>query len=573
MSDITGTIATEFEDPSAFAARSSSGLSTEMNETAGRRLAWVALAYLIIFIVVSGQEILSLFSVRTAADLDIALLVRWVVVIAGSIIVFRIGRTGHCPRSLTLPDIAVAFQVFAILVPASAELFWVAGAEREMREVARVLGFEGAEFLTGFAAPLNEHGIHLGITMRPTWLGVWILLYPLIFPMTFRRTLLSSLLTLMVGLGPIFVTLLVVEIPEWMVPAMPSFMLSLTVPTLACLGIALVSSRVIYRVSLDLARERRMGSYRLTEKIGEGGMGEVWCARHRFLARPAAIKLIRPENLGAKGLDSDMLLQRFEREAQATATLSSPHTVELYDFGVTDDGTFYYVMELLTGLDLNSLVKRYGPVPAERAIYILTQVCHSLGDAHSAGLVHRDIKPANLFACRRGPDVDWIKVLDFGLVKPMEEKGRDQAQLTMVGTATGTPAFLPPEMAEAGRTVDGRADLYSLGCVAYWLITGRLVFEADDAIGMIIRHVRDEPIPPSRFAELDIPPALDKVILGCLAKDPADRPETAWVLRDQLREVAAKLPDWSENRAAEWWRIHMPEARPANDSSEKSHMY
>ncbi len=542
------------EDSSAFAARPPSGLSTELNEAAGRRLSWVALAYLIIFITVSGREDLGLLLSR---NLGIAGLIRWGFAVACALAVFRIGRTGRCPRGVTLPDVAVAFQVLAILIPA--DWGWVTSADQYMRELGRALGFDGTEFMTGFIEPLVEHGIRVGASVRPTWLGVWILIYPLIFPMTFRRMLVSSLLTMLAGLGPGFVATLLLETPEWMSPWIAGSLLDITIPTLVCLVIALISSRVTYRVSLDLARERKMGSYHLTEKIGEGGMGEVWRARHRLLARPAAIKLIRPDNLETGGADSDLLLQRFNREAQATAMLASPNTVELYDFGVTEDGTFYYVMELLKGLDLKTLVERYGPIPAERAVYFLIQACHSLGDAHQSGLVHRDVKPANLFTCRRGPDVDWIKMLDFGLVKPLSEGGREDAQLTVVGSATGTPAFLPPEMAEAGRTVDGRADLYSLGCVAYWLLTGRLVFEAADAMGMIIRHVRDEPTPPSRLTELDLPPALDELILWCLAKDPAGRPESAWVLRDRLRGLAAELPDWSESRAEQWWGIHIPE--------------
>ncbi len=558
MNDPIGSIVTEPRTQPAFGKQSQAGLSTELSETAGRRLSWVALAYLIIFFVVSGQDVLRPLAGGASESIDIALLIRSSVAIAGALAVFRIGRTGRCPRGLTLPDVAVIFQVFATLVPSLADVSLTSLADMEMREIGRVLGFEGADFQTGFIEPLNDHGIRLGVTSRPTWLGIWILIYPLIFPMTFRRTLLSSLLTLAAGMGPILVPLLFTDIPEWMVPSLPAYVLGIAVPTLVCLGLALVSSRVIYRVSVDLARERRMGSYQLTEKIGEGGMGEVWRARHRFLARPAAIKLIRPDSLKTQASDSDVLLQRFEREAQATALLSSPHTVELYDFGVTEDGTFYYVMEFLKGLDLKSLVDRHGPVSAERAIFLLIQACHSLGDAHEAGLVHRDVKPANLFTCRQGPDLDWIKVLDFGLVKPVRESGRNEAQLTMTGTATGTPAFMPPEMAEEGRAIDGRADLYSLGCVAYWLVTGLLVFEAKDAMGMIIRHVRDEPTPPSRLAELDVPPALDAVILSCLAKNPSDRPETAWDLRDRLREVAADLPAWSEPRAEQWWGNHLP---------------
>jgi hypothetical protein len=256
MSDLTGTIIAEAETPSAFSERSRSGLSTEMNETAGRRLAWVALTYMIIFVFVSVQDFMKLFAIDGSDNLGLMFFVRWAVAIAGGAVVFRIGRTGRCPRRLTLPDVAVAFQVFATLLPATAEWSWVARGEQEFRELGRVLGFEGAEFLTGFVAPLSEHGIHLGASLRPTWLGVWILIFPLIFPMTFRRTLLSSLLTFAAGLGPMFVALLFVEIPEWMAPSVLPYFLGAAIPTLVCLGLALVGSRVVYRVSLVLAHER-----------------------------------------------------------------------------------------------------------------------------------------------------------------------------------------------------------------------------------------------------------------------------------------------------------------------------
>ena len=220
----------------------------------------------------------------------------------------------------------------------------------------------------------------------------------------------------------------------------------------------------------------RVGSYSLIERLGSGGMGEVWLARHQLLARPAAVKLVR-EATGGAGEDGHALRQRFAREAQATAELQSPHTVQLFDFGMTDTGSFYYVMERLRGMDLQRMVERHGPLPPERAVFLLKQACRSLSEAHALGLVHRDIKPANLFVCRLGPEYDFLKVLDFGVVS---RQGREpMAPITVAGMVLGTPAFLAPELVSGQGSFDGRADIYALGCVAFWLLTGRPPFEAE----------------------------------------------------------------------------------------------
>ena len=237
----------------------------------------------------------------------------------------------------------------------------------------------------------------------------------------------------------------------------------------------------------------RCGSYELLEPLGQGGMGEVWRARHVQLERPAAVKRIRAELLASGGEDATTVLRRFRREVQATSALRSPHTVAVYDYGAADDGAFYYAMELLEGLDLRTLVERHGPLPPERAVHFLLQACDSLAEAHAAGLTHRDVKPANLFVCKLGLVHDFVKVLDFGLVKPAPGSGLAETQLTVGAAAMGSPAFMPPEVAEGAATVDARSDVYSLGCVAYWLLTGRLVFEADTAMRMLVDHVGREP--------------------------------------------------------------------------------
>src|SRR6185437_9140696 len=253
--------------------------------------------------------------------------------------------------------------------------------------------------------------------------------------------------------------------------------------------------------------------------------------------RPAAIKLIRPRPVedGAAGVTNEAV-RRFEREAQVIARLRSPHTVELFDFGRADDGAFYYAMELLDGLDADTLVRRFGPVPAERAVYLLRQVCHSLSEAESCGLVHRDIKPANIFLCRYGEDYDFVKVLDFGIVRAARDRAdADQAQ-TRENAIHGTPAFIAPEQA-LGRDLDSRADIYATGCVAYWLLTGQFVFTAETPMGLLLHHAQTPPTPPSCRTELPIPPALDALVLSCLAKDPAERPQSARELSRRLAEV------------------------------------
>jgi serine/threonine-protein kinase len=309
----------------------------------------------------------------------------------------------------------------------------------------------------------------------------------------------------------------------------------------------------------DISKARRMGSYQLVEKLGEGGMGEVWKAEHRMLARPAAIKLVRGEmGSSGSGRSTGSEHHRFEREVQATALLRSPHTVEVYDYGLTAERAFYYVMELLDGLSLEDLVKQYGPIPAERAIHILRQACHSLAEAHSDGLVHRDIKPANIFLCRHGQDLDFVKVLDFGLVKRAGERGRRDVKLTEVGAFAGTPAYGSPEGAAGeGEEVDPRSDLYSLGCVAFWLLTGRTVFRADTPMLMLVQHIHQEPAPPSQHTELEVPAELDQLVLDCLRKDKTERPPSAEIVDARLAAIRVEQP-WTRDRARNWWDRHEP---------------
>lgn len=289
-------------------------------------------------------------------------------------------------------------------------------------------------------------------------------------------------------------------------------------------------------------------------------MGEVWRASHRFLARHAAVKLIRhaPGDEAAPGASDGHARRRFEREAQVIARLRSPHTVDIFDFGVADDGTFYYVMELLDGFDLQALVERFGPVPLERAVHLLTQVCHSLSEAHSQALIHRDVKPANIYACRYGRDVDFVKVLDFGLVKPaVRDDGPTALAITGTHAARGTPAFMSPEQALGDRPLDERSDIYAIGCLGYWLVTGELVFPGRTPMETIAKHVQAEPEPPSRHSELGIPDEFDALMLACLAKSPDHRPPTADAIAARLASIALPTP-WSQARARQWWALYHP---------------
>jgi eukaryotic-like serine/threonine-protein kinase len=304
-----------------------------------------------------------------------------------------------------------------------------------------------------------------------------------------------------------------------------------------------------------IRRLQELGCYRLLEKLDHGGMGEIWRARHRMLARPVAVKLIRPELIGVKSVpEAAALVARFQREAEATAALHSPHTVALHDFGVTPEGAFYYVMDLLDGLDLETLVRRFGPLPPERAVHLLVQACDSLAEAHACGLVHRDVKPANIVACRWGLRWDFVKLLDFGLVKATLDVGAED-HLTSEGTITGTPAYMAPEAVLGGPEVDARADLYGLGCVGYWLLTGERVFTGRTAAELLLHHVRTPPVPPSERAGRDFPPRLEELVLACLAKEPGERPPSAEWLAVQLQECDVR-ERWTDERARLWWEAH-----------------
>ena len=411
-------------------------------------------------------------------------------------------------------------------------------------EVVSSYAIAAAEF--GDPSGLEVHQGYLGLS----WVAVWVVLFTIVVPTSPRRALLAALASVS-SVSVVIGTLMATgATPLRVPPAM--FFFGLVFPYLLVAGMAWVGARVVYHLGTEVRRARELGSYQLEEKLGEGGMGEVWRARHRMLARPAAIKLIR----ASAGEVSDRAARRFEREAQVIARLRSPHTVELFDFGRAADGAFYYVMELLDGLDADSLLRRFGPVPPERAIYLLRQVCHSLSEAQSCGLVHRDIKPANIFLCRYGKEYDFVKVLDFGIVGAVRDTPGGNLMRTGGNAGQGTPAFIAPEQVMGG-DIDGRADIYATGCLAYWLLTGQLVFTADTPMGLLLQHAQKPPTPPSARTDRPIPPALDDLVLSCLAKDPAKRPQSARELSARLAEVEGANA-WTQDRARDWWMMHQP---------------
>jgi hypothetical protein len=321
-------------------------------------------------------------------------------------------------------------------------------------------------------------------------------------------------------------------------------------------ALLLVASIVIFVYSVLMVRlqrsarraaleAKRLGQYILEDRLGSGGMGAVYRAHHAMLRRPTAVKLIDPDKT------TDVSIARFEREVQLTSQLNHPNTIAIYDYGRTPEGVFYYAMELLDGLTLQTLVERFGPQHPSRVVNIMEQVCGSLIEAHAAGLIHRDIKPANIMINRRGGICDFVKLLDFGLVKALD--GPRQSTVTVAPGLTGTPLYMSPEAIDKAWTVDARSDIYALGAVGYFLLTGKPVFEGDNIVEICMRHVDTPPVPPSVRLGRPVPPELEAIILRCLAKSPADRPQSALELRRLLQRVKLS-DDWTEDDASAWWQ-------------------
>jgi len=450
-------------------------------------------------------------------------------------------------------DLAIVIEIAGIALSAAMFAYLRTSAHRSETKTTMGLVFM---VLNAFGiAVMNAEALGAAMPNIPmvSWTAVLILIFATISPTSPRRMLTASLAA--ATMDPLVA--LIGNLRG--LPAPPPHMAVLHyLPNYVAALIAMVPYKVMHGLGKQLREAQELGSYQLVERLGQGGMGEVWRAKHRLLARNAAIKLVRPEVLGAGGAeDAQMIRRRFEREAQSTAALGSPHTIRVFDYGVTEEGTFYYVMELLSGRDLESLVREFGPAPPDRALFLLRQVCHSLAEAHARGLVHRDIKPANIYVCRLGLEYDFVKVLDFGLVKVRQRGGRDALTATIELTS-GTPAYMAPEIILGESNVDRRADVYALGCVAYYLLTGQLVFEADTPMSMLMQHVQAEPVPPSQRTELKIPRELDEVVLACLNKDPRKRPQDAEEVLTKVWQCKT-CETWNQQSARGWWEAHLPE--------------
>jgi serine/threonine-protein kinase len=314
-------------------------------------------------------------------------------------------------------------------------------------------------------------------------------------------------------------------------------------------GTAIVGVATINRLRVEVFEAKQLGQYKLRRLIGAGGMGEVYLAEHTLMKRPCAIKLIRPN----KATDPQALA-RFEREVRATAKLSHWNTIEIFDYGHTPDGTFYYVMEYLPGMSLAEIVERYGALPPERAIFLLAQICDALGEAHELGLIHRDIKPGNVFAAYRGGYYDVAKLLDFGLAKPMYQSDVKSLELTAAGSISGSPLYMSPEQATGESEPDARSDIYSLGALAYFLLTGRSPFMGDNPIQVLLAQATQAVTPPSRHRR-EIPADLEQIVMRCLAKQPSERYSSTVELADALRACESH-GRWNHRTANTWWEAH-----------------
>jgi eukaryotic-like serine/threonine-protein kinase len=376
--------------------------------------------------------------------------------------------------------------------------------------------------------------------------GPWLVLiytYALFIPNTMRR---AAVVIAAMALVPIvLLATMMATLPEVANVVTANHLVSLGLMIAVAAGGSVFGVDTIGSLHRQAFEARQLGQYRLTRRIGAGGMGEVYLAEHQLLKRPCVVKLIRPDKAG-----DPRVLARFQREVRATARLSHWNTVEIFDYGSTSDGTFYYVMEYLPGMSLAELVDRFGPLPPERVIHLLRQACGALSEAHAAGLIHRDIKPGNIFAAQRGGVYDVAKLLDFGLVKPVIED--EPIHLTTEGAITGSPLFMSPEQATGDGTPDARSDIYALGAVAYYLLTGRPPFVSDKPLKVLIAHAHEPVVPPSQLRP-EIPADLEQVVLRCLAKPPDERFQDAAALERALAECD-DADRWTREQAAQWWQ-------------------
>jgi len=442
-------------------------------------------------------------------------------------------------------------------------VMWLAmrGRREFSRRTLVVAEFIGLNFA---AAGLCVMAAHIPLSASP--MLVLILAMTLTFtirsvyvPSTWQRTLvLSIFIGAWVVTTAVVITTMIPEGPMHGRRAQGMLVSTVTWWTFVTL-VQTTASRAIYGLREQVRLAEALGQYTLEEKLGEGGMGIVYRAHHAMLKRRTAVKLLPPKLTGEK------TIERFEREVRRTASLSHPNIVTIFDYGRTPDGVFYYAMELLDGLDLDQLVRSFGPQPAGRVVPLLAQVCDGLEEAHAVGLIHRDIKPANIFLTQLRRGGDLAKLVDFGLVKDVGG-GTDPGR-SMDTTIAGTPHYLSPEAIQRPRDVDARSDIYALGAVAYFLLTGVHVFTGDSVVEICSQHIDGTPVPPSERLGRPVPEGLEEVVLRCLEKNPEHRPQSADLVRDLLLSLEDVHP-WLHADARQWWKEHGTEAKAIGSASE-----
>jgi serine/threonine-protein kinase len=404
----------------------------------------------------------------------------------------------------------------------------LAGLQLEQILVALMLGLAFGYVLRAALVPSTVR--------RTVWITV-LAVVPLFALYVFDWVRLPVDRSLREAIGPYQTVSLVINVLIWW-----------TLVTIVCVAI----SRIIHNLRREIRQAMRLGQYTLDQKLGEGGMGMVYRASHAMMRRPTAVKLLPLEKAGRASL------ARFEREVQQTARLTHPNTITIYDYGRTPDGVFYYAMELLDGASLEAVVERDGPQPPGRVVRVMEMVAGGLDEAHKLGIIHRDIKPANIYLCRQGGEFDIAKVLDFGLVKVVE--GPEDANLTHDGVVTGTPQYLAPEALADPDNVDARTDIYALGAVGYYLLTGEQVFTGN-IVEILGHHLHSEPTPPSERLGRELPFELEAVVMQCLAKNPDDRPQSAGEIRARLA-ASLEVPRWRQADAHAWWQEHGEALQP-----------
>jgi len=386
----------------------------------------------------------------------------------------------------------------------------------------------------------------VGLPGLAPWACVAIVIFPSLVPAGPKRTLVTALASASLGFPAFAVAQMLRLVPISDLQVVAGFGVSAYVTAL----IATVPAKIVYRLSKELRNARQLGSYQLLEKLGEGGMGVVYRARHAMLRRPTAVKLLRAGMVGSAGL------ARFEREVQITAQLTHPNTIRVFDFGRTPEGVFYYAMEYLDGLTLDDVIELDGPQRPERVVHILEQVAGALSEAHRSQLIHRDIKPSNIMLVEQGARPDVAKVLDFGLVR---DNTSADVSLTNAESLTGTPQYISPEAIRSPEDVGPASDIYAVGCVAYYLLTGRQVFPYSTLVEVCAAHLNEEPVPPNAHVEVGIPVPLEALVMQCLSKSAAHRPADGRALEVALKALQPESR-WSEDDAESWWAAHAESA-------------